>query len=124
MKVVCGYDNMWGHSCRIVDPIRHMAKRDAKAEGEAPAATEKDPILSALKIDQVAIKDNEFFTRGDFNVPQSGLLFSHVGQPNGEKIKKLSIAPVAKVVEESLASPCVQLGIHCMYLCCPANHQL
>ena len=61
---------MWGHSCRIVDPIRHMAKRDAKAEGEAPAATEKDPILSALKIDQVAIKDNEFFTRVDFNVPQ------------------------------------------------------
>ena len=72
---------MQGHSCLIVDPIR-----DAKAEGEAPAATEKDPSLSVLKIDQVAIKDNEFFTRGDFNVPQSGLLFSHLGQPSGEKI--------------------------------------
>ena len=36
----------------------------------APAADEKDLCLSNLKIDQVASRTNEFFTRVDFNVPQ------------------------------------------------------
>ena len=41
VKVVCGDDTMWGYSCRVVDQIRHMAKEDAKAEDEAPAATKR-----------------------------------------------------------------------------------
>ena len=53
-----------------MDPISYMAKGDAKAEGEAPAATEKDPSLRVLKSNQVAIKDNKLFTRMEFNVPQ------------------------------------------------------
>ena len=39
MKVVCGDDNVWGYSCCVVDLIWHMAKVNAKSEGEAPAAT-------------------------------------------------------------------------------------
>ena len=38
VKVVCWDNNEWDYSRRIVDLIWHMAKEDAKAEGEAPAA--------------------------------------------------------------------------------------
>ena len=37
---------------------------------------------------------------------KSVILCSHLGQPNGEKIKKFHIAPVARVVKESLAGLC------------------
>ena len=42
VKVVCWDSNEWDCSCRVVDLIWHMAKEDAKAEGEAPAAS-KEP---------------------------------------------------------------------------------
>ena len=51
VKVVCRDD-----SCRVVDLFGHMAKVDAKPEGELLAAAERDPILSKAKINQVAIK--------------------------------------------------------------------
>ena len=38
VKAVCWDNNKWDYSCRIVDLIWHMAKEDAKAEGDAPAA--------------------------------------------------------------------------------------
>ena len=34
VKVECWYANERDHSCRGVDLTRHMAKEDAKAEGE------------------------------------------------------------------------------------------
>ena len=51
VKVVCR-----GDSCRVVDLFRHMAKVDAKSEGESLAAW--DPNLSKVKINQVATKHN------------------------------------------------------------------
>ena len=50
-------DNAWGYSCRVVDLLWHMAKVDAKSEGEAPTAMKHDLNLSKLQIDQEAIKD-------------------------------------------------------------------
>ena len=64
MKVACRVDNAWGYSCCVVDLIWHVAKVNAKSERE------NDPNLSKVQIDQEAIKDNEFVTRVDFNVPQ------------------------------------------------------
>ena len=39
MKVACGDDNARGYSCCVANLIWHMAKVNAKSEGEAPAAT-------------------------------------------------------------------------------------
>ena len=38
LKAVRWDNNEWDYSCRIVNLIWHMAKEDAKAESEAPAA--------------------------------------------------------------------------------------
>jgi len=72
VKVVCWYDNEWGYSCRVVDLIKHMAKKDAEAGGAAAAAApaEAPAALSKLKIDQVDLKGKRVFIRVDFNVPQ------------------------------------------------------
>jgi len=91
--------------------------------------------LAKLKIDQVDIKGKRVFIRVDFNVPQdkkdpniitntaridaalptikhalengakSVVLCSHLGRPDGQKIEKFSMAPVAKVVQEKLGVP-------------------
>ena len=50
-------DNVWGYTCRVRDLVRHMAKEDAVAGSEAPAAAGKDQSMSKLQFDQVAIKD-------------------------------------------------------------------
>merc|ERR1719411_2289293 len=71
VKVVCWYDNEWGYSCRVVDLIKHMAKKDAEAGGAAAAAPAEAPAgLSKLQIDQVDLKGKRVFIRVDFNVPQ------------------------------------------------------
>ena len=46
-----------GYSYCVVDLIWHMAKVNAKSEGEAPAAMKSDPNQSKAQIDQEAIKD-------------------------------------------------------------------
>ena len=47
-----------------MDLTRHIAKEDAKAEKEAPAATKDDPSLSKAKINQVAIKGKQVLHPG------------------------------------------------------------
>ena len=54
----------------LVELIKHTAKEDAKASGEAPAPAKKDQSLSKLKIDQVASKDRQVSIHVNFNVPQ------------------------------------------------------
>ena len=41
MKVVDRYNNVWGYSCRVMIPNKHMAREDAKARGEALAALKR-----------------------------------------------------------------------------------
>ena len=99
----------------LVEVIKHTAKEDAKASGEAPAPAKKDQSLSKLKIDQVASKDKRVSIHVNLKVPQdkqdpniitntaridadlptikyapengakSVELCSHLGRPNGEK---------------------------------------
>ena len=96
--------------------------------------------LNKLRIDQVDVKDKRVFIRVDFNVPQdkkdpsiitntqridaalptiqhcldkgakSVVLCSHLGRPNGSKVEKFSLAPVAKVVQERLGRPVTLLN--------------
>ncbi len=63
MKVVCWDNNEWDYSCRIMDLPWHMAKEDAKAECEEPAAA-KGSEPENLKLDQVAIKDKQLLHPG------------------------------------------------------------
>ena len=93
--------------------IKHTAKEEAKARGEAPASADKDQSLSKPKIDQMASNDKQVSTHVNFNVPQyniitntaridaalqtikyalghgakSVVLRSHLGRPNGDKNK-------------------------------------
>ena len=57
VEVVRWDNNEGDYSCRIVDLVWHMAKQDANAEGEAPAAAKEELSLSKLEIDQATIKD-------------------------------------------------------------------
>ncbi len=54
----------------LVEVIKHTAKEDAKASGEAPAPAKKDQSLSKLKIDQVASKDKRVSIHVNLNLPQ------------------------------------------------------
>jgi len=88
-----------------------------------------------LKVENVDVKDKRVFMRVDFNVPQdkkdpsiitntqridgalptikavlekgakSVVLASHLGRPDGSKVEKFSLAPVAKILEEKLGRP-------------------
>jgi len=88
-----------------------------------------------LKIDAVEVAGKRIFIRADFNVPQdksdpskitntqridaalptiqhcldkgakSVVLCSHLGRPDGRKMEKYSLAPVAKCLEEKLSRP-------------------
>jgi len=91
--------------------------------------------LNKKKIDGVDVSGKRVFMRVDFNVPQdkkdpsiitntqridgalptikyalekgakSVVLASHLGRPDGSKVAKYSLAPVAKIVEEKLGKP-------------------
>jgi len=91
--------------------------------------------LNKLRIDAVDVAGKRVFIRVDFNVPQdkkdpniitntqridaalptiqhildkgakSVVLCSHLGRPDGKKVEKFSLAPVAKVVQEKLGRP-------------------
>ena len=54
----------------LVEVMKHTAKEETKASGEAPAPAKKDQSLSKLKIDQVASKDRQVSIHVNFNVPQ------------------------------------------------------
>lgn len=90
-----------------------------------------------LKVEDVDVKDKRVFIRVDFNVPQdkadptkitntqridgalptiqgvlargakSVVLASHLGRPDGSKVTKYSLAPVAKILEEKLGKPVI-----------------
>ena len=57
IKIACWHNNVWGYSSRVRDLVRHIAKEDAVAGSEAPAAAGKDQSMSKLQFDQVATKD-------------------------------------------------------------------
>eukprot|EP00403_Amphidinium_massartii_P040675 CAMPEP_0178433118 /NCGR_PEP_ID=MMETSP0689_2-20121128/32739_1 /TAXON_ID=160604 /ORGANISM="Amphidinium massartii, Strain CS-259" /LENGTH=418 /DNA_ID=CAMNT_0020055133 /DNA_START=80 /DNA_END=1336 /DNA_ORIENTATION=+ len=91
--------------------------------------------LNKKKIDAVDVSGKRVFMRVDFNVPQdkkdptkitntqridgalptikyalekgakSVVLASHLGRPDGSKVEKYSLAPVAKILEEKLGKP-------------------
>lgn len=96
--------------------------------------------LNKLKIDAVPVEGKRVFIRVDFNVPQdkkdpsiitntqridgalptiqhclekgckSVVLASHLGRPDGSKVEKYSLAPVAKILEEKLGKPVTLLS--------------
>merc|ERR1719413_298024 len=94
-------------------------------------------MLHKVGIQDVDVKGKRVFIRCDFNVPQdkkdptiitntqridgalptiksvlergakSVVLASHLGRPDGCKVEKYSLAPVAKIVEEKLGRPVI-----------------
>ena len=51
-KIACWHNNVWAYSSCVRALVRHMAKDDAVAGSEAPAAAGKDQSMSKLQFAQ------------------------------------------------------------------------